>query len=209
MSPSQFTTPDYNFDAAKSRKSSSTGCLTVFGIIAVVCLLLCIGSAIFGYYYLRPFSRNPELIRAKTDEMLTIDIDESFEPEVYINFVILKMSFFKSEDSQNKLLFASMTADNLDNSDVRSKIETQIQSGDNELPTIATVESGERIFEIRGHPVEFKFNKAKNAETNEPYYSVTGIVDSDEADRKVLILLQVRQRDFTEAEIQTMLESIE
>ena len=209
---SQFTTPDYTQNPAKpSGGSGSKSCLVIGGCLAAAVLLICVGGGIFGFFYLKSrLTTDPEKVLEKTLTMVEIDPGPKLEPKVYFDFWVFESSVFTSADAKDSLLLVSMASKSFsDETKVRTQIESQMrQSGDDKMPSIETTKAGERTFNVRGKDIEFKFNEARDVESKEPYYSVSGIIDSKQEGKKVMILLQVRQSEFSEDQIQQMIEAI-
>ncbi len=175
------------------------------GLLGSVCLC---GLAL---YMFRPvFSHDPEHVTGLTQDLVTIELAEEWQPGGTIEWNVLWIMMFRGayyewNDAQGQLAIVAVDGRMLDQEDIRNHVVRQLQEAGG---TGAIVVEGEetRDITIDGESVSFVFQQGREVTTDVPIRLVEGVVNSSHG--PLLIALRVNQASWDEPQILHMLTSL-
>lgn len=215
MEPSPFVEPKPSLEPEP--KKSNFAFYFTGGVVAILCLTCCCGIPLTMYYYVaNRVSEDPVVIQRNTEQFVQIDIPDGFEPIVYLDIFILRMSMFSEDDNGEtngqSMIWLMEMGDDLAKDEVAMKqqMEAQMQQngGKKKAPQIRIDQSGVKNFMIRGQEVEFDYNQCSDRRDNTKYVQAVGVFEGKNSGKKVLINILARKESFSEEEIKKTIESI-
>lgn len=200
--------------AAPPQKKSRTLLWVILGALALMSLLCCCGGPMLLSWGVQDrMTVDPIEVGAKADAMLKMDRPEDLTPAFYMDMIFMKIAVFAQEDGGEMMCQMAMDPKMAaDRDQMRSSMEQQLEeqaSQNPDMPKLVVEERETREYQVRGQPVSFDFNTCVAEESQEKYYQVSGVVDTQDGSQAVMILLQVKAENFSEEQIAQMIESIE
>jgi hypothetical protein len=205
-------------EAPQRGMSTTTKMLLIFGGIGGVLMLACCGGVAYigvrGAAFLQQsFSEDPVVIRQRTQDMVQIDIPDSFEPEGAFDFIILRMVMYRSSNQSALMLMEmniSMAGTPQEQRDEMLRGMRQQQQKQNAPgganAQVNKLESTTKEIEIDGKPVEFEFIKGTQQGQNRTVRQVLGVLEGKRG--AVMLMLIVPEEDYDEDAVIKMLKSI-
>lgn len=153
-------------EGEQPREKQSSGCglrfvLIMLAVAGGMTMLCCCGIGISLYSMAPTFENNPVTAKANLDELIDIELPETYKPEAAINmdvfsFVKVRGSFMEIDDNGGVLIVAGLSGQLAQNQDFFDKISEEIkkEANDSEMEVLSTEV---KEFEIGGKPVEFTF----------------------------------------------------
>jgi hypothetical protein len=203
-------------------KSGSNTLLWMLGI-GGLCLLLCCGGGVFVAWRLGSVAQDfvanmatsdPQEIRRQTQEMLDIDIPETYKPMQGMNLMAFRMVMYQTSQAEDgasgMLTLMQMTIDQpgvtaeQQEQQLRDSMRQQQANQDFEASKSET-----REIEIRGEKVPFQFSEGTvdQGGQQQSMHTVSGVVTGTQ-DRSVMIQITVPDEAYDEQAIVEMLQSI-
>jgi hypothetical protein len=211
----------------KQGMSSTAKVLVILGSIAGVCLLACCGGGIFVYMKAKDAIQNiaqnftttdPDDIRARTADIVHIDIPEEFPPLRAFDFFFMKQIIYGRESSGSMVMIMEVNERMQrgqgapDIKQQRQQIlqqmrqQQQAQNSGN-MNTELTEESSEtREFTINGEKVPFDFVKGTAPSGGVPTRQVVGMFAGRNG--TILVMVMAPESEYHEEAIVKMIESI-
>jgi hypothetical protein len=194
------------------RPGMSTGAkvLIVLLSIAGLALLLCCGVGLW-IWSTGTFEvvETPEAAIETTQEIVSIEIPELFQPKQSMSMGLLgfgfEMAIYETQDGEGGLVIGEMKGVPAGNAQPEMQMRQALrrQDGQGELKVNKTET---REFEVRGQKVRFEFAEAVDDAGNE-FRTVSGAFST--ADGQGFLLLQMPAESYDEDAVVKMIESIE
>ena len=215
--------------ADNPKKGVGTGVKVLVGLLIAggLACLVCCGSV---WMYVSSISNNavdaPAAVRARTDEILTVDIPETFEPDgafrmsapPVVNWFFdftMDIAGYGTEGGGQLIVvkFAGPPgmSDGASPEEMKGQVETQMQSQNGGGVRVNVESSETRTYNTAdGRGVDWQFAKgtgvAQDGTTQGPYRQVRGaLIDGDDV---YVIQLAVPEEEYDEAAVVAMLKSI-
>ena len=189
--------------------------LCVFGGIG----LLCCGGAIYvGVQFNNSASEDPETIATVTKKIADIEIPATFRPVMSVNvdfwflpMMKVRMVIYQTTDQTGSLtmmeiVVPSAADDKAQEKQFRQQMKQQRQ-GQN-IRDLTIKKSVNKKFTIRGEEITFKFDEAFDEVSKQKFRQVSGVFPGKEKGSAVMLTLQLREKQYKEAEIVKMIKSI-
>lgn len=179
--------------------------LGVAGLVAGICVCS------FGLYLFRPvFSHDPSHVRELTDDLVAIELGDTWQPGGTIEWNVLWLVMFRGayyewSEANGQLAIVAVDGRVLDQEDVRKHVVRQLQEAGG---TAAIVIEQEKIKDIPidGQPVPFVFQVGTETTSEVPIRLVEGVVEGPRG--PVLIALRMDEALWDEQKILHLLSSI-
>ncbi|HAY79259.1 MAG TPA: hypothetical protein DCY79_05570 [Planctomycetaceae bacterium] len=194
------------------QRKSRTLLWVILGAFTLMSLLCCCGGPMLLTWGVGSrINTDPAKVTAEADAMLEMDRPAELKPMFYMDVFVMKMVCFGDENGDMLCQMELKAEYAKDREAMRAAMDEQMQkqAADNpELPELVVDEQVEREYQVRGEPVTFDLSKCTAVETGERYYRVSGVIDSPDGSRAVMVVLQVKEENFSEDRIAEMIESI-
>lgn len=180
-----------------------------------VCALLCCGVSVYLFQQGLELDRSPEAATAAVTEIVPqLEVPESFAPQAKMAFTVpftdfgMLVATFARAGGKGMLIVSRLNIPTADAEQLQQQFEQQLQQGGKQSGRrqIRLDEVEKRVFEIDGQPVTFHFGKGTDSETRQEWRQVSGTLST--ADGLVLLVVQVEESDWDEAEVVQMLTSL-
>ena len=203
----------------KTGMSGGAKLLIILGVGGGILVLLCCGGAIGTMVYMGTsmVSDKPDVVVAKTDEIIQIEIPDQLEPKMSFDFKVpfsgqrvMLWTVYLDEETQSVLiLFAMQNASaSGDPEEMRRAMDQQLsQQGMGGQEEIRIEESYTKDVEIRGEKATFTISKGVGEDSGKPRIQVMGVFKGETG--AVILMLNVDAEKYTEEEVIEMLDSIE
>ena len=215
--------PNWTQPAAKRGMSKTTKILLVLGVLAGLALVVCCGGLmIVGWrlqsYMAEAVSTEPAVIEAAKDEIVQIDIPETFSPQMsfdmkvpFVEQRVFMAVVYTMEGVQGNLMLMAIgpLVSDTDREQFTEQMKEafQQQGGQGQGNVrLEVAETLEREFEIRGQPTKFRLQKGKNPDSGTEMIELSGTFSGKSG--PVILMLTVEADRFDEEQITTMIESI-
>lgn len=202
------------------KKGMSTGIkvliilLCVFGGIGLLC---CGGVVYIGFQFKNGFSEDPETVVSVTKKIAEIEIPATFSPVASVNFDFwffpakVRMVIYQAKDQGGVLTLMEMVIpgaadDKAQEQQFRQNMKQQGQ-GQN-IRDLTIKKSVQKKFTIRGEEIAFTFAEAVDEASKEKFRQVRGVFPGKEKGSAVMLMLQLREKQYKEAEVVKMIKSI-
>ncbi len=207
--------PQDDIDSSLPKKtgmSTTTKVVLVMLTVGGGMLLLCCGGAIaFTWYAARQvqnsMTTNPVQVQEMTEQIVSIDIPESYEPKTSMTMEMfgMKMSNYARKDDPRGVLIVMQNRAGFNANDEQSRKrmldQMRMQMG---MQGGAATNSETREVDIDGEKVPFQFNTLD--QNGQKMKQVMGLVPLKSG--AVLIMIMLPEELYDEDEIVAMLESI-
>jgi hypothetical protein len=187
--PSQPVPPINPYDAPETARpgmSSGAKVLLGLGIGCGVLVLLCCGIGGVSLYFLgrnlqKGMSEDPATVREVAENIVTIEVPESLEPKMSLDFTIpfvnrrmMSMAVFASQDKHSTLVLFEVDQSMGGNEEVMQAQfkDAMRQSGREHRGEVELEEPEDVEAEINGNQTEFRFGKGKHE--NREVWQATG-----------------------------------
>ena len=201
------------------KKGMSTGVkvLIVLAILFLLIVLLCCGGLVATVIWLgKATSKDPQVVRQKTAEMIQIDVPEVLAPTMsftmkvpFSDQTLLTWVVYVEGSSQSTLVlvsFGDVLAEQ-DQGEMRRQIDQQLQEeGIGAAGNVEDWQGHEKEISIRDEPVTFNFVTGKDINTGAQRIDVTGTIQGNTG--PVMLILSTDTETLDEPAIVEMLESI-
>lgn len=197
---SPYPSPGSDPAAAQTRSRWSVVLSTLASLLLVSMCVVC-GA---GLYFFRPtVSDDPEGVVPMTSAMLRVDVPSAFEPRGTIEWdffwlVLMRGAYYELTADEGVLLFIQVESRLMDEPDIRRHVDRTLQEKGGGGPPLTITESEERVFEIRGREVPFRFQVGESPANRSKYHLVEGIVDGNSG--PVLVAFRIRDDSWAENE---------
>jgi hypothetical protein len=202
----------------KRGMSSGSKVLLILGGVGGLFLLLCCGGlAIVGYKFKEAVGNlvttDPELIKTRTQDIVTIEVPPGFKPVQAMDMVVMRMVVYNGDGGDQSSVFMIMEFDKTMMQGNKKQQQDQMlqqmraqqaQQGSN--GDIQVEETQTREFTIAGRKTEFSFVKGKSND-GKAVRQVTGSFPT--VDGVAMLFLMVPEEKYDEAAIDRMLQSIQ
>lgn len=153
-------------EGEQPREKQSSGCglrfvLIMLAVAGGMTMLCCCGIGVSLYSMAPSFENNPATAKANLDELIDIELPETYKPETAISmdifsFAKVRGSFIEIDENGGALIVAGLSGQLAQNQDFFDKVSEEIkkEANDSEMEILSTEV---REFEIGGKPVEFTF----------------------------------------------------
>jgi hypothetical protein len=180
--------------------------LCVFGGFALLC---CGGGVYMAYKFKNAFSEDPVVVKDVTKKIADIDIPASFHPvgTMNINMFFMKMRFvvYETKAKTGMMMLMEVSAPNASEEDLRRSLNQQGQ-GQN-VRDLQVKKTETKTFTIRGQKAEFTFSEAVEPKSKAAYRQVKGSFPGRDKGA-VMLMLQVPEKEYNEAAVVKMINSI-
>lgn len=179
--------------------------LGALGLLAGVCLCG------FGLYFFQPvFNHDPAHVAELTQELISIDLSDDWQPGGTIEWNVLWMMMFRGayyewKDAQGQLAIVAVDGQVLDQQDVRSHVVRQLQEAGGTGVVVVEQEESREVL-VDGEPVMFVFQQGKDVNSEILVRLVEGVVNGSRG--PVLIALRINQSAWDEQRILHMLSTL-
>ncbi len=191
------------------------GCSTGAKVLLVMLFMaggffaLCCGGVIWAFSQI-DFDETVEGVRAMTEDIVDIDISESFEPqhamEMDLLIMSMKLAIYTAETDDSVLILAEMDFPTADQQQTQAKMEIILRQQDHGGRYVDIISSEIREFEIRGQTVKFVFAECEDIDTGEAVRQITGKFPGRQG--MGFLMLQVEEESYDEDATVRMIESI-
>jgi hypothetical protein len=166
----------------------------------------------FALYLFRPeFDRDPTHVRELTDDLVSIELGEKWQPGGAIEWNVLWLVMFRGayyewSEANGQLAIVAVDGRVLDQEDVRRHVVRQLQEAGG-TAAIVVERAVTRDILIDGKTVPFVFQEGKEVSSQVPIRLVEGVVDGPRG--PVLIALRLDEALYDEQQILHVLSSID
>jgi len=156
-------------------------------------------------------SEAPEKIDATRNEIVDIQFDESFKPEICMDFWVTRFAIYKRSGDTGFIYLVDVVTDessDLDDVEVqmRDGLERGMGKSDKGIERLEIVKSETRQYNIRKEAHEFEFVEGTDSE-GRTFYDVSGAFAGKS--RNAFIYIRVPASEYDEARIRSIIESIQ
>ncbi len=216
------TPPDMSSEVTqpppKTGMSGGAKLLIILGVGGGILVLLCCGGGIGMMVYMGTsmISDKPDVVVAKTDEIIQIEIPDGLEPKMSFDVkfpiygrIMLLVAYADEESSSFLALFTLEKASASQNQEqMRRQMDQQLrQQGMGGQEEITIEESYTKDVEIRGETATFTISKGVGEDSGKPRIQVVGVFQGETG--AVILMVNVDAEKYTEEQIVEMIESIE
>jgi len=206
-------------EPARTGMSGTAKLLMVLGITFGVLGLLCcggIGGGLFWSYRLlkNSMSEDPATIHRITDEIASIEIPESFEPKVSVDFQVpftgqksIKWVAYEDAAHEGSLMLAQFDEAFGDEASMREQLRISVRDsgrGDRDDIDVKTSEKYES--EINGAPAKFTIAEGTRRNTSHEYWEVVGTFRGKEG--PAILIFTMKAADFSKEDVMKVIHSI-
>jgi len=193
--------------------------LIALGIAGILAGLVCCGGfGLMGYYFKNAVSDDPTVIAELAKGIAELDIPETLEPVVSVNFTKpfsdeqLMAGVVYADESANSIFvlgsvgrllegsgqspeqFMEQIEDALDDQDVQQELN------------VDEWERTEREIVVRGQPTTFQFATGEDVEQQRQYIQVTGTFEGENGQAMIMFIGDAEK--YSEETVVEMLESV-
>ncbi len=210
----------------KQGMSGGARVLLVLGGIFGLCLLLCCGGVItlaikgpklVEDYVDNAVSEDPVVIAQRREELLDIDIPESFKPKGSMDVVIpfvdkraMMIVAYEGDPSSNSVVLVGLgdAFSEMSPEEMEIKIKESLEKeGLGQPENDANLENKTKNFTIGGRKTTFVYGTEVDEEGNAIRFHVTGTVRGKQA--PVFVMITADADKFSEEDLDKIIESIE
>ena len=190
------------------RKSSKMRVILIILGVCGLCCVLCCG--VFAYFISSMIpATTPEGVRKKTQEIVAIEIPDSFKPMMAMSIPgLLRFAMYQRatgpDDGMLMVMGFNKQLPQGQNPEVEMR-EAMAKQGQQEIE-VDEDKTETREFTIRGEKSKFVFGVGKKPNMDEEFHQVFGTFPANGGTG--MLILQLPADDYDEAEIVKMIESI-
>ncbi len=194
--PYQKPTPDKRLSGC----AKMTLAVSALGVLFLV--LICVAGSLFVRQSL---TRQPEQVRQLGSQILDWDPPATLPPLAGMDVWIARFVFF-GDPPRGLAMWGDSRFMNGD--PLKEQMQDQIQAdvGGKQFEETRTIEAGIRQFTIRGESTELTFNQTQGKTSGNRYWELLGVVPGRR--HPVFLYLRLRQDEYTEQNIDAMIQSI-
>ena len=216
---------DRDLDSPNPKKAIGTGVKVIVGLLIAggLLMLLCCGGLYWEFTGTMERDETPAGVRARTDEILTLDVPADFEPQLslrgeipllrWIADVRMQMSVYDTPGGGQFLLTklevppgGGADADQMQ-AQLQQGLDQNAQAG---VRVDVTESSSRELLTADGRPVTWTFGEGtgRDGEGKDlgPFHEITGRIT--DGTNVYVLKIAVAEAEYDEAEIVAMLESI-
>jgi hypothetical protein len=177
---------------------------TFVTIGTVVCLVAICGLCGGGLYHFRPsIAEDPAHVGVVEQQMLRIAVPAEFEPRGTIEWdffgvVLLRGVYYELSGGDGMLMLLQVDSRLMEETDVREHVERTLREKGGGGQPLTITESEDRIFNVKGANVTFRYRRGKSPADNSQYRLVEGVVDGNTG--KVLLAFRIAEDAWAKRE---------
>lgn len=186
-----------------------SGCLKIFVLTAIVCVVGMVACCVGGLIYLNSMVvRDPAEARRIADEMVDWKFNAEFSNLGAIDAFFIRWVIMLDPETGNITMVQSrLFPDEASAGEAESQMRSQFNMGaGQEVEETRLVKSGEKTIEVRGEKVRFVFDETSGVESGETFWEVTGVIPGEPY--PVVVFIKLRQSAYSEAAIVERLQGI-
>jgi hypothetical protein len=158
---------------------------TVLATAAAIALVAVCGLCGAGLFYFRPqLTEDAARVGVVEAEMLRIDVPPDFEPRGTIEWnvlglVLMRGVYYELVGGDGLLMLLHVDSRLMGEPDVREHVERTLREKGGGGPPLEITESEDRIFNVRGRNVTFRYRRGRDPANDSRYRLVEGVVDGN------------------------------